>query len=93
MIIEEEVKGDSQIQMRFPSREKSEKSEIPSFIYTSAHTRDMDTIFQMASQLETIDWNDFDERDPANSHLCGWEDLDEPIDVDIDEGIYVNQPE
>jgi hypothetical protein len=46
----------------------------------------------MAKNVQTIEWNDYDERDPANQNLGGWEELDEPIDVDIDEGIYVENP-
>ena len=49
----------------------------------------MDKILKMAQELATIGWHDVDERDPQNAHLGGWEDLPEPIDEDIDEGVYV----
>ena len=32
-----------------------------------------------------------DDRDPQNADLGRWEELNEPIDVDIDEDDYVNQ--
>lgn len=43
----------------------------------------------MAKSLETIKWNDLDIRDPQNVEMDGWENLEEPIDVDIDEDIFV----
>lgn len=62
--------------------------EIPSFIYTSAHSRDLESMKAMASEIETLN---LDFRSPQNLKLEGWEELDEPIDEDIDEGDYVNE--
>ena len=72
---------------------KNSENDIPSFIYTSAHTRDMDKIIEMARDLQTIEWYDIDDRDPQNANIGGWEDLNEPIDEDIDEGPFVNEPD
>ena len=54
--------------------------EIPSFVYTSAHTRDLDQIRAMAADLSTFDWK----RGPGPPQgEDQWEDY--AIDDDIDE--------
>ena len=72
---------------------KDNNNEIPSFIYTSAHVRDLDAIKIMAGELATFERNSnqLDPRDPSYMELEGWEFLREPIDYDIDEGDYVQE--
>lgn len=62
--------------------------EIPSFIYTSAHSRDLEAIKAMAAEIET---RVIDFRTPDYLKREGWEELDEAIDEDIDEGEYVSE--
>ena len=61
---------------------KDNNNEIPSFIYTSAHVRDLDAIKIMAGELATFERNSnqLDPRDPSYMELEGWEFLREPID-------------
>ena len=72
---------------------KDDSNEIPSFIYTSAHVRDLEAIKVMAGELATCERNkdQLDPRDPSYMELEGWEFLREPIDNDIDEGDYVEE--
>ena len=76
---------------------RAKNKEIASFIYTSAHTRDIQTISAMAADLETFAWNSNMSRryltlnkEEAEEEQQEWEELDEPIDQDIDEGDYVS---
>ena len=55
---------------------------IPSFIYTSAHVRDIDNFKAMACELVTFDWKDMDLRDPAKYNGGGWVPIEE-LDVEI----------
>ena len=78
---------------------RAKNKEIASFIYTSAHTRDIQTISAMAADLETFAWSSNLSRRymtlnkneaEAEEEQQEWEELDEPIDLDIDEGDYVS---
>ena len=80
---------------------RAKNKEIASFIYTSVHTRDIQTISAMAADLETLAWNSNMNRRymtlnkneaeaEAEEEQQEWEELDEPIDLDIDEGDYVS---
>ena len=51
-------------------------NEIPSFIYTSAHCRDLESIKQMARDLLTSEWAKVDPRHPSLLEEEGWELLD-----------------
>ena len=47
---------------------KIKENVIPSFVYTSAHVRDLENFQKMAAELATVDWNSMDMRDPINQH-------------------------
>lgn len=56
------------------------EADIPSFIYTSAHSRDLDAIKKMSAELETYEWRKFDPRLNISlghefSNSDGWEVL------------------
>ena len=65
--------------------------DVPLFVYTSAHVRDLETIKKLAAELATYDWRAKDPRNPAFLEEEGWEPVPEPMDNDIDEGDYVEQ--
>ena len=48
---------------------------IPSFVYTSAHTRDIDNFKAMVAELTTLDWSVMDSRDPSKFDGGGWVDI------------------
>lgn len=55
--------------------------------------RDLELVKKMAAELTSFDRHrdNFDPREPSFQELEGWEILREPIDVDIDEGDYVEE--
>lgn len=52
--------------------------------------RDLETIKKLAAELATYDWRAKDSRNPAYLEEDGWVPVEEPMDNDIDEGIYVS---
>ena len=48
---------------------------IPSFVYTSAHTRDIENFKAMVAELTTLDWSAMDSRDPSKFDGGGWVEI------------------
>ena len=62
-----------------------------SFMYTSAHERDLKQIKELCRELASINMSGVDERNPDNEDLIGWtdveylfDDCDEDIDISLD---------
>ena len=58
-----------------------------SFVYSSAHVRDLDRLRIHADQMKKIGWNDVDIRNPVNSKPKQDKETLEWVDVEIDVGI------
>ena len=56
---------------------KVKDNVIPSFVYTSAHTRDIDNFKAMVAELSTLDWSAMDSRDPSKFDGGGWTNIDD----------------
>ena len=72
---------------------KIKDNVIPSFIYTSAHVRDLDNFKAMSFELATVDWKDMDLHDPAKYNGGGWMTLEElDIEVKMDDCDEMDDP-